>query len=143
MGKRVLLTLFALVLASAVAATPAWSQCWVCHCCDEFCSLGSQFGQGGQDGFDWKACFTGCGEPCDPGEEDPEEVAAFDVDAVWDELSTMDLNTIRILMNAHPTRVTLNAERKAVQVIGCNNGVVGHLQLPKEAAAALITEEEI
>jgi hypothetical protein len=65
------------------------------------------------------------------------------MEAVWTELTTMDVETIRTHLSTHPTRVTLNPEREAVQVIGCNDGVVGHLQLPEEVAAALITEEEI
>jgi hypothetical protein len=60
------------------------------------------------------------------------------LEELWDELNSSDAAGIRRALELHPTQVTFNRARKAVQVLGCNDTVVGHLTLSEKVAAALL-----
>jgi hypothetical protein len=80
-----------------------------------------------------------CGIHCSPQEE--EELAAIDMTELWEDLSSTNVTRIRNALTQHPTRVSLNKERKAVQIIGCDHGIIGHVTLREDLFEAVLEVE--
>jgi hypothetical protein len=71
---------------------------------------------------------------CDDGENSLTPQALSDLlAAITDE----DSEVIATLIERFPTRVALNEEREAIQVMNCKGDVVRHMDIPKQLAATL------
>ncbi|MEX2609453.1 MAG: hypothetical protein WEA24_05865 [Gemmatimonadota bacterium] len=89
---------------------PHWDECWDSGTCDRWHPVG---------------CY------------DTEE-ALPDLIVLWDGLKTgMVMTDVASLVKSHPGIIELNVNRSAIQVIGCNGGIMAHIPIDRESVALL------
>ena len=82
---------------------------------------------------------SSCPHPeCAATEEDREDVEDVALSVVWGEFENATASQIRQLLRYYSSVATFNAERKAIQLVGCDRrSIIGHIPLDAGQIAAL------